>query len=764
VPELHPSLPGVFCAGHAGDGGVVSTNAQRVVLGPSAGNAHWYRGSEIACQHYILNPADPLHPIVTPHVVAVDVFTGALTELWADGANKIVAGSGRWFAVTQTSGIRLDGAVVDYNVRAFAGPYMAWFPWDGTGLILRDAGGHDVTLSTTLGPEEPIQLFDDGGVIWAEGGAVHSYAIPDFPTSPVVVPGGFGWLKAVRIAGTWWLAYQSYALAAVVVHPAIERVGYRYPAPTAFFLDAALLAGRPRVVWSTGAAEAPGEIVVTDVDLSQPRVALDVPPAPIPQPPAITVRSYDPLLKAGEPWHLEFHATETRFLVTKDAKDRLWLEANNAGGHDQTGTVRQLTVEGPTPEPEPMPTLGRFWLQPNIGSTDLIELFDRDNPVTMLAGVDVFSLYVQQILTDVATPQLGPNTYPALVAGDVFQQLKARAIPLAIEMGSIKPGDCQAKQAIAGMQTTLQRVHDAGGTVAAFSMDEPLTANKASCHQSLDACADAVATFTHAVQALGPIAVGWLEAWPEVPVADMETFLHLLQARDALPDYWTLDIDWARASRERQDPVAFLTRCQVLATYYGVTLGIFCNATADPILTDAQHYANVTALGKREQAMVPTIARVCVAAWAHRRANDPTHATQNVPENLGPVGMLTTFAEVRATFEQQPIPAPVPEPEGDPMFATLIDPTKETLAVKAVKPTGDPGVCTLVLADYTTVENGKPVLHVDDVFSCQPDGSAGTRPSGTAGAYERCTVSGNVATFRPVDKYFARHFVKVVGL
>jgi hypothetical protein len=411
-----------------------------------------------------------------------------------------------------------------------------------------------------------------------------------------------------------------------------------------------------------------------------------------------------------------------------------------------------------------MPTLGRFWMQPNIGSTDLIELFDRDNPVTMLTGVDVFSLYVQQILTDVATPQLGPNTYPALVAGDVFKQLKARSIPLAIEMGSIKPGDCQAKQAIAGMQTALQRVHDAGGTVAAFSMDEPLTANQASCHQSLDACADAVATFTHAVHALGPIAVGWLEAWPEVPVADMETFLHLLQARDALPEYWTLDIDWARAARERQDPVAFLTRCQVLATYYGVTLGIFCNATADPILTDAQHYANVTALAKREQVMVPAIARVCVAAWAHRRANDPTHATQNVPANIGPVGMLTTFAEVRATFEQQPIPAPMPEPEGDPMFATLIDPTKETLAVKAVKPTGDPGVCTLVLADYTTVDNGKPVLHVDDVFSCQPDGSAGTRPSGTAGAYERCTVSGNVATFRPADKYFARHFVKVVGL
>lgn len=95
------------------------------------------------------------------------------------------------------------------------------------------------------------------------------------------------------------------------------------------------------------------------------------------------------------------------------------------------------------------------------------------------------------------------------------------------------------------------------------------------------------------------------------------------------------------------------------------------------------------------------------------------------------------------------------------MFATLIDPTKETLAVKDVKATGDPGVCTLILADYI---DGQGKLHIDEVFSQQPDGSAGTRPSGTAGAYERCTVNGNVASFKPNGKYFTRAFVKVAGL
>jgi hypothetical protein len=525
-------------------------------------------------------------------------------------------------------------------------------------------------------------------------------------------------------------------------------VGTLYPSGQTFFpriavndTDLAILyVAGPLVCWDT---------------LTLPLEAL--PPLAAPK---ISVTHYDPLLKAGEPWHLALTIGDTKVDVEIDSSQQLWIDAENTAGEDHTGTTRQLTIEGPSPEPEPepgpMPTLGRFWLQPNIGSKDMLAILDD---MSRLQHVDVFAIPVQQVLTDETTPQLGPNIYPNLVAADFFRKLP---VPLAIEMGSVKPYDCDAQNGIDDMQRAVQRVHDAGGVIAAFSMDEPLTANQyppdnGGCRRPLAQVADAVAGYVHAVRALGPMQVGWLEAWPEVSYQDQAAFLSLLKARDALPEYWHLDIDWNRAKNEKKDPAKFLHDCQLLANQYGVTLGLFCNSTTDPIATDAMHYANVTALGKREQGIVPDIAHLCVASWAFR-----TGGTQDVPNNLGPVGLLATFAEVRDAFEQAPVPEP--EPEGDLMFATLIDPTKETLAVKAVKPTGDPGVCTLVLADYTTVDNGKTVLHVDDVFSCQPDGSAGTRPSGTAGAYERCTVSGNVATFRPVDKYFARHFVKVVGL
>jgi hypothetical protein len=469
--------------------------------------------------------------------------------------------------------------------------------------------------------------------------------------------------------------------------------------------------------------------------------------------PKIAVESYDAILKAGAPWLLDFTnaGDGTRFQVTKDAQDRLWIAATNPSGHDQTGSVRQLTVEGPSatppdPEPEPQPEpepepwpmdQARFWLQPNIGSKDLLTLFADPSP---LSQVDAFVFYVQQIVSDSSNPQLGSNIYPNLVAANAFQILLNEGIPVTIEMGSIKPGNCDAANSIREMQTAVQRVHDAGGAVSAFSMDEPLTANQAGCHQTLEACATAVANYTHAVRALGPIEVGWLEAWPEVSLSDQTYFLALLKARDALPDYWHLDIDWNRAEGHGQDPAQFLRDAQRTADVYGVTLGVFVNATVDPIPTDAQHYANVTALGKRVHDIAPAIAHVCVASWAHRAKNDPTHATQNVPDNFGAAGMLAAFNTVRGTFEPSPSPIPEPEPEEvDSMLYKLMDPTVHgVIRLKQLKPlAGQPGKFTAVLPD-------------DSVASIQPDGSFETRAPGTTGDYEQCLEGGNLLFYEPI--------------
>ena len=88
MPVFLPELPGTFVAGNAGDGGVVSTNGGRIVIGPNAGNVHPFTAREAVCQYYTVDVPDP-------RLVAVDVFTGQWRNLFlADGVGQI-----RWSAV-----------------------------------------------------------------------------------------------------------------------------------------------------------------------------------------------------------------------------------------------------------------------------------------------------------------------------------------------------------------------------------------------------------------------------------------------------------------------------------------------------------------------------------------------------------------------------------------------------------------------------------------------------------------------------------------
>jgi hypothetical protein len=310
------------------------------------------------------------------------------------------------------------------------------------------------------------------------------------------------------------------------------------------------------------------------------------------------------------------------------------------------------------------------------------------------------------------------------------------------------------------MQYAVQRVTDEGGVIAGFSSDEPLT-NARDCHQSMEATADGHAAWTHAIRALGPMHVGWLEGWPDYTTFDsISKFMRLLKDRDAVPDYFHPDVFWDHATNS--EATKFLHQCQELCAQYGVTFGVFINSTKDPIATDAQHHQNLLALAQKVHTILPDATHVCVAAWAHRIKDDPTHKTQNVPNNLGANGLLETFAAVRTIFKDV---APVPLPEGDEMLYVKLIEDRDPLAVKEIKDVGN-GESVLVLPDF--VDSAKPnETQHNAVFSMQPVGPTGTdgyRAEGTVGAYEKCRVTGNTATFRPVPQLpLARIFMLVGG-
>jgi hypothetical protein len=83
----------------------------------------------------------------------------------------------------------------------------------------------------------------------------------------------------------------------------------------------------------------------------------------------------------------------------------------------------------------------------------------------------------------------------------------------------------------------------------------------------------------------------------------------------------------------------------------------------------------------------------------------------------------------------------------------FFDPVTTTLAVKEVRPVdGAAGLSTLIAPNDRTV-------------SCQEDGSLQERPTNFDGLFERCRVSGNLATWQPKPgTFYTRAFVMVDAL
>lgn len=747
MPSYHKTIAGLFVAGAAGDGGVISTNGGRVVLGPSAGGdsrvgTQWLKDTKAICQYYRREDIDPA-PKLNPRLVIIDIVNGGEPQLlWPDGANKIVAGAGHWFAVTAHTGVRLDGEIADFNVRAFAGHYMAWFPWNGTGLWIRGPLG-DRQLSTALGPEETIQLFEDGSCAWGEG-VPRVDGIADYPPRPVVLDGGFGWFKIVKVRGEWWNVYQSYKLASVVAHPATKLVGNKWDATAAFHLD--VDPQTLEVIWSVTVADAPQNIVIKRIDPDN-VVALEVLPLKIQN------VQYDPLIKAGKPWQSSFFITQpSTVIVSKDDSDLYWIRAFNESESDHTGVVRQLTVEGPC-KPMPPPITSRYRFSMAIASNDFVNVFDA--PPT--PGIPIV-IAIQNIIFD--GENQGPNTWEHLVEADVYRKAKDHGNPLVIEMGFVKEGDCDGVNALHNIEWSIGVVREHGGEVACISVDEPLTADKDNCHQGTAKTADVMSKCMRRALELG-VPTGWIEASPHVSFDVQKDFLLRLIANGTPPVHWHHDIFWDQMTD--QAATKLIQDSWQLAIEHGIDYGVYINSTKDPIATDAEHRQNIFALAQRIYRLVPDVPQIIVAAWAFRKPPEQG-GLQNVPNNFGPDGLLQSLADVQNIFGGKP---PQPTPEDIVKFSKLLD--GDPLAVKKIIPSGRQGFGILVLPDFMgkadptapDAASHPDVLCHDYVFSMQPGGKPGYRKPGTDGLYEQGAVQAGIASFSPDGEFYSQKFVLV---
>lgn len=383
------------------------------------------------------------------------------------------------------------------------------------------------------------------------------------------------------------------------------------------------------------------------------------------------------------------------------------------------------------PLPEPIMS-ERFWIGPNIGSADMVRIFD--DPAT-LAPIEVFSLYAQNILSPTDTVQLNGNTFDALQANHAFKKLAQAGIPLAIEGQAVSDLDAVAK------------INGVGGDLVYYSYNEPLAdlLDRPTAGVTFDTKLADMVAFIQKATGMG-VHTGWLEAWPRTDLATQERFLRGLYAAGVTLAYWHLDIDWHLADSKHLSISGHVAGCQKLADEFHFPLGVFLAGYDHP--TDLDYANDVTSLAHRLWGISPALAHVCVQSWALRK---PGSEKQDIPNNLGTDGLLKSYVQIQTLF--QPISPPTTEPppnEGVIMLTTIID--KPPVAVKEVKAVaGHTGLFTLVLTD-------------DTVFSMQPDKTDGTRPAGTEGQYEKCTVDGSMATFYPNGEYLSRWFARVGGL
>jgi hypothetical protein len=151
--------------------------------------------------------------------------------------------------------------------------YKPSYQSDGPSLV-REVVGDEWQI--TAGHAADLQLLGGGRAVWQEGNRIHVRGIPQ----PQQL--GSAWRpQAFDVAGQWWIAYWCDE-SGVVLHPFDSFDGYVLSpvGVDCWHYGRVLADGTLRFALSSGEGEQPGQVLASDVDFTEPPVALvpDVPP------------------------------------------------------------------------------------------------------------------------------------------------------------------------------------------------------------------------------------------------------------------------------------------------------------------------------------------------------------------------------------------------------------------------------------------------------------------------------------------------------
>jgi hypothetical protein len=289
-----------------------------------------------------------------------------------------------------------------------------------------------------------------------------------------------------------------------------------------------------------------------------------------------------------------------------------------------------------------------LWFGPNIGSLDLLDLFSKpDLWKTTRKQVSTVQLYAQHIEYDApfAPAMNGPNHWKSLSDVKALDLLKGWGLGLTIEMGAVKfdannskacTGEAYAQTAIT---VVIPRVIEAGGSIAAFAIDEALDSGLNYCGQKVGETVGYTARFiTNLQNALVgskmDTKIGMIEPYPKCHADVIIQFMEGLQQAGASPRFLHLDVD-RRAFVDDHIPDEQVSRdlrsLQFHCTKWGIPFGVIIDALrAD---SDKAYYDNALHWQKRLRGLLGAWPdRLIVQSFADPDKSGLKKQPHNLPE------------------------------------------------------------------------------------------------------------------------------------
>jgi hypothetical protein len=279
----------------------------------------------------------------------------------------------------------------------------------------------------------------------------------------------------------------------------------------------------------------------------------------------------------------------------------------------------------------------RVWFAPNIGSLDMLDLFDSPQRwATARSKTHIFSFYMKQAGSEgwscdsIPNANCGPNNLQNLIAVDAFAKLGSWGIDIGLEaffagpIASVDPIVCASAEhvrnlTLSGTANAINNVHANGGTVRYLVMDEPIwqwypaefyiatgqTDPRPCLADSLDVVADHVANYVLFMQdALPSVLIGQVELYPESRVARLKDWILALEARGVALSFLHLDVHGPRIAQYNDlgmevDVAADIIELKSFLTAHNIALGVIVtDVNWDSQLWEEDQYDDAAYFGR----------------------------------------------------------------------------------------------------------------------------------------------------------------------